>query len=606
MLAPDDRSTLLELLEPPDGFDLDAAVGLTYTLDLDALLTLPTAFAISGALSSDEVEDGPLTPLGLLDALRTYADRITVCCDASRISLPAKARSGVFAFLEDSVLPVRAPRGGAFHPKLWAIRFSDGDGAFVHRLIISSRNLTFDRSWDTVISLNESEHTKTGLALPQVEVLLRACVGDELSIGTVRPEHRGRVQSISSTIGAARFDAPPGFDEMSLHVLGVSQHHRSRWPFPSAASRLLVVSPFLKRTMLDRLPCSWGNVTIVSRPDEIDNALGDLATADTEDERRREPVPVVRTINPSVVDVDTEAKDTLAGLHAKLFVADVAGGKSHVYSGSANATAAAFDRNVEVMLELVGRTKEVGTEQILGSDGIGPLLVPHSWGDALEPPDTDDSAVAKVRVALCGLQLSADVSVRSDGRYDVRYRQVGSLPDLGDVSDVQLSLRPITLAGWTDTSGIGSIDHTFALSESAISAFLGVKVTCRGESEEFLLVGTLFGAPEGRMDRIVAGLLASPERLVRYLMMLLLDPTQDRFDASIRGVLERSHQTTVASLPTVPLMEVMAKALVNNRARLAEVEGLFTALSEQSDLVDAGLAQLWQSIWQAAQLEDAR
>ena len=41
MLGPDQRSTLLELLEPPTGFALDAAVGLTYTPSLDALLTLP-------------------------------------------------------------------------------------------------------------------------------------------------------------------------------------------------------------------------------------------------------------------------------------------------------------------------------------------------------------------------------------------------------------------------------------------------------------------------------------------------------------------------------------------------------------------------------------
>jgi hypothetical protein len=44
VLAPKDRTLLLESLRPPPGFRLDAAVSTTYSLDLMALLVAPLAF----------------------------------------------------------------------------------------------------------------------------------------------------------------------------------------------------------------------------------------------------------------------------------------------------------------------------------------------------------------------------------------------------------------------------------------------------------------------------------------------------------------------------------------------------------------------------------
>src|ERR1035438_845973 len=49
----------------------------------------------------------------------------------------------------------------------------------------------------------------------------------------------------------------------------------------------------------------------------------------------------------------------LHGLHAKLFVSDD-GWYSHVWTGSANATIAAFERNVEFMVHLTGKKSSCG------------------------------------------------------------------------------------------------------------------------------------------------------------------------------------------------------------------------------------------------------
>lgn len=43
-----------------------------------------------------------------------------------------------------------------FHPKVWAIRYMDEVGAVRYRLLCLSRNLTFVRSWDTILTLEGS------------------------------------------------------------------------------------------------------------------------------------------------------------------------------------------------------------------------------------------------------------------------------------------------------------------------------------------------------------------------------------------------------------------------------------------------------------------
>ena len=77
---------------------------------------------------------------------------ITIFSQAGEIEVPADSRSA-FAYLERSVVPVRAARrGGIFHPKVWVIRFVDAEGGdSASDSCALSRNLTFERSWDTIL-----------------------------------------------------------------------------------------------------------------------------------------------------------------------------------------------------------------------------------------------------------------------------------------------------------------------------------------------------------------------------------------------------------------------------------------------------------------------
>ena len=97
-------------------------MAVTFTLDLRALLAAPAAFALTGP---DGVRpDGTQhEPIELLHAVRSHAGKITVFSQVGEIALPPSRR--VFAFLERTVVPVRAPRGGVVHPKVWVLALRD-------------------------------------------------------------------------------------------------------------------------------------------------------------------------------------------------------------------------------------------------------------------------------------------------------------------------------------------------------------------------------------------------------------------------------------------------------------------------------------------------
>lgn len=65
MLAPTERSLLLDHFRPPDGYRFDSAIGTTYSLDLVALMMVPLAFTFLDieTAAGDPVDDACTDPL---------------------------------------------------------------------------------------------------------------------------------------------------------------------------------------------------------------------------------------------------------------------------------------------------------------------------------------------------------------------------------------------------------------------------------------------------------------------------------------------------------------------------------------------------------------
>ena len=150
MLNPNSRSLYTSALTPPPGMMFDEAVATTFSMDPALLLEAPVYLALMAADGQTDPD-----PLSVLEAIRRYSKRITVYVQRGRIQVPQIAKPNpLFGFLEEMVVEVTAPGGGVFHPKVWAIRFVSPDqSSSMYRLVVLTRNMTTDQSWDLSLQL---------------------------------------------------------------------------------------------------------------------------------------------------------------------------------------------------------------------------------------------------------------------------------------------------------------------------------------------------------------------------------------------------------------------------------------------------------------------
>src|SRR5690606_3103640 len=359
MLSPEARSIAVELLHPPAEMKLDYACLTTYSLDLEAFLALPLAVFAQADKSVDELLGDPLL---LLEGIREAGERVHLFVDARAIAIPHQARS-LYAVLEPSVHPVRAPNGGAFHPKVWVARFVRMEGAPgtrssgnttppLLRVAIMSRNLTFDRCWDVALVTEGSPagQRRATASVPLAD-LLHALPG--FAQEPLTAAATARVQDLASEVARTRFPAPEGFDSpVEFLSFGLSPGRNRAWTPRSDGSRLMAIAPFVNQTALRQLDkASSGEHLLISRQEELDKL--------PPQQLERWKAMTLKDTAEDELDSDDESPTRPSGLHAKVITIE----HSHYVSwfvGSANLTAAAFTgTNVEMMARITamkGRT----------------------------------------------------------------------------------------------------------------------------------------------------------------------------------------------------------------------------------------------------------
>ena len=181
-----DRLDYGKLLLPPEGYKLEKAVGTSYSLDLESLLSV----VISLGLNEEADTELKNNPICLLHAIRNISNKILLFCEAGQIKLPNNP-SALCLLLEKMIVPVALPKKAkmnrypAFHPKTWVLQYINELGTKKYRFIVLSRNLTFDRSWDVSVVLESDEKTdnseKTAPIIDFIQFLNSKMNGDFFS-----------------------------------------------------------------------------------------------------------------------------------------------------------------------------------------------------------------------------------------------------------------------------------------------------------------------------------------------------------------------------------------------------------------------------------------
>jgi len=603
MLEPKHRSLLLDNLRPPAGYQLDRAIGATFSLDLQALLTVPLAFAMFDASTDDATAD----IIALLEATRRHAGRMSIFCQAGRISLP-KSYSKILTNVERSIHEVSAPlAGGVFHPKVWAIRFTTDDGPTQYRLLVLSRNLTFDRSWDIVVRL-DGERAPVGerseastVNRPLTEFLQRL---PDLTVHPVPAKEMAEITKFIRDLRHVKFAPPNEFSAVSFWTSGLSRPTRS--PFDGGPSRTLVISPFLTAGLLNTVTAAGSHHVLISRKEALDSLAADTLTG-------FEHVYVLDAAMETPEDVSgTE----LTGLHAKVFVVEHHGRVS-VYAGSANATDAGFGRNVEFLTRLHGHRHRIGVDTVLrpsddGELGLIDLLVPYVRPDTapIEESAADQLQhdVDQLRHTVAAVPVTATVTPRSDGDFDLALSSPSPL--IPSDIDALLTCRPLALgSGFAqEIASAAPLDARFdRVSFTALTSFIVFDLTLHRDGQSasirFVVNAVLEGTPADRHQRILSSLLDDRSKVLRYLLFLLTDP--DTSDAatleSLRNAVSASEGDGKHS-SAVPLLEAMLQNLARDPTRLDPVSRLIADLSHTEQghrLLPDGIDEVWPAIWQA-------
>lgn len=612
MLEPQSRRHLLEALRPPSGYALDCAIGTTFSLDLLTMLTAPLAFTLFDW--EDEQGQPVADPLALLEAVRRYAGRISLFCQAGRIAVPPQNQP-LLGYLENSVFEVKARQpGGVFHPKLWMLRFIAPEEAPLYRLLCLSRNLTFARAWDTVLVL-EGKYVARRNAYagnhPLGDFVARL---PALALRPVPEQVLADINRAQYELRRVAFEPPVGFDEIRFWPLGIESARRAQ-PFAPRGrrlDRLLIVSPFVSATQLARLAGECGESLLISRAEELDA----LDPACLENFAR------VYALSPAA-DMPEEAEEdasgtlptTLSGLHAKLYIAE-AGRKAHIWTGSANATDAAFNRNVEFLVELVGDKGKCGINAFLapaqGQTSFRDLL--QEFTPSEQPPDSTlkqlEQLTERARRELAASNFTAYITVADEaGAYQMSLR----LPEGASLtlpSATTVRCWPITLH---EAAGVALLDGareaaTFTpVSFEALTSFFAFAVSATdGERQavaRFVLNVTLAGAPADRQDRILRSLLKSKESVLRFILFLLAEGGADVTAILLAARAQLAGKgSRVGSGSETPLFEVLVQALARHPAKLDQVARLvddLRASPEGKQLLPEGFASVWEPIWAA-------
>lgn len=644
MLRTRERTLLLESLRPPTGYRLRRAVGTSFTLDLMALLTAPLAFTFFDAHDDD---GAPVAdPVALLEALRRHAEKVTLFCQAGAIGVP-KPQQRLMAYLEGSVFEVQAQRkGGIFHPKVWVLNFEADDRPAIYRVLCLSRNLTFARAWDTCLRLEGrlTQRQRGYWRNKPFADLLMALPG--LATRSLTPELRDDISRMAYEVRRVDFRPPRPFSDFRVHNFGFGR--RRGWPF-TKAQRSLVVSPFLVGSTVRELVGNHGLEVLISRPEAFEDVVRsvgkkhlprtcyvlspgaslDSRNAEEEVEEQADATPPADETPPGNGPSPGNDEVELVGLHAKMFLFED-GDKATLFVGSANATSAAFQQNVEVLVELVGRTRNCGINAFLGTEDdprletLRSLLQEYRVPDSI--PEVDqmqrdvEMRVDRLTRVLGATRLLAKVrEVKEEQGWDMTLS--GELPEIP--AEAQVKVWPVTLsaeeaqqiqgAGEEQHEAVGAGDSTDAiatfrgLSFEALTAFFAFEVALRsGEHEvrkRFAATAELLGAPEDRKPRLLRSLLKDRRRVLQLLLLILMGEGADvsafveaarRSDKDARG--------TFAGLARGTLLEALLRSLSHNPRQIDDAARLIADLEktpEGRDLLPVGLDEIWEPVWAA-------
>ncbi|WP_254901801.1 phospholipase D family protein [Thalassobacillus devorans] len=510
MLKPDkDRLNYSDLLKPPAGYEVSFAVGTTYSLDLEALVGVPLALSLSEEMDQTFQDD----PIYMLEGLRKSSDQMAIFCEAGQIKVPQHGNS-LFALMEDSVFEVALENDKSFHPKIWLIKYENSEGYILYRLLVLTRNLTFDRSWDLALALEGEMYDETiDKNQPLIDFL------KFLAPQATSEEKKQCIEKMMVDLPFIHFDTgEKHYSDFDFYPMGVEGHDWEDTGLFETYHQLIIMSPFLSEAIiseLDEYALSDARRVLITRRTELHKL--------TEEIINNFEVYVLKDIiieGEGAVSEEEEQVELaqLQDIHAKLYARSKYN-QHHIYIGSANSSTNAFEGNVEFLLKL--QYKKYGFRLMhLLDDLFGEDEADNPFEKIEEIPEeeeTEEDLTDKLQKAIkqiCRVESSARVQKTEEDYYAV-HLSFASIPEGYDFSiGPLLSKKRETMQEEIKIEDLKMLE---------LGEFYIVKAEKDGETVERIIKIPTKGLPEERQQEIFRSIINNPYAFLQYVAFLLAD-----------------------------------------------------------------------------------
>lgn len=580
-----------DLLQPSPGFEVDFAIGVTYSLSFEGLLSVPMAFGMLGEFD----ETIRQSPAYLLESIRRGSDRLILFCNKGGIQVPQNSQT-IYSLFESSIQEVvdNEKMTANFHPKMWVIReINDKDEEQI-RLLILSRNLTYSDDIDVIVSMRgrllpEGRRSKNARRHQPLQWFLTN-LADQLPAGDKKQQVLRMADDI---LRIERFEMDEPFIDDCYDFFPVWFGHQapdtpSLKDILARSERLMIVSPFVDTAMLQHLAARRikdSYKVLVTRSENISQEV-----LDTFDE--------VYAVNDTML----ENTVTPVNLHAKLYLTQCWTGdrRGHfLYLGSANATNNAFHRNTEMTVAFQFRQTRgerffAMRDEILGNENRYVRITKPTAIDTTEQRQRELGLEHALKYAMRAIKSATITPGKTNELYDIslattqKYIQQAKRELKRELTDFSIKLRPLQCdqaIPWDKEMRLTDI-YRLHLSE-----FYVLEIRDGELSKRALCKVPTNGMPAMRDNWIYQSVVDTREKFMNYVALMLSDDPVEMLSMQDFLASENGGSSSAQQAPNYPqIYEQLLRVAYSSPRMLRDVNELVNRLG--ANVVPQDFAQM--------------
>lgn len=594
MLNPRNKSEHLiygDVLTPPADYPvLEKAIATTYSLDISALVSCMVPLAFSDDVNSRLFQNKVST----LTALRNLSEKLVVFCDPSQIKT-LKTRNQEFAILlEKMIIPVMLKQVGdiypSFHPKMWLLQFTNEKKEHSYRLIVLSRNISYDRCYDISLVL-ESFTEKRGKGATERSFKKTKAILDYLQyLKTVSEISQEQLKIINDLIKQMEKEQV-GFkvdnsifdeDDWDIYPFYENTFRKAGKLFEKTVlknkegyKKILVMSPFLSKETLTSLQkallkknSSEKRIKLITRQDSINGI--DANNYSYIDFYVLNPNAITGETTKINDDLEVEqeeqnkesisSEEKLHDIHAKIFLTESKDEKE-LFVGSANATNSAFKWNNELLIRL-GTShssmtvdkffKDLNTEK---ENMFVPAELKLTESEDLTNQKEIESAVRKIS----HINAKGEV-IQVEDKYSIKI----SFDSNPQIDGINIMISPISAKIFKEIKPEILFENLDLSNISEFYLLIAEKENTKGTAHiERLIKIPTDNIPYEERDRILINqIIKDKETFTEYITLLL---SSDSISTKLElNELKQTSSTWKITNTQMPLYETLLKASVSN------------------------------------------